>query len=216
MLDVTEKREAQRQVTVDRILDAFERVLLRDGVRNVGANAVMKEAGISKPQLYKYFGGIPGLIREWGRRRPFWPTHEELSPPGEEAYDDPKVQLKRRLIRLAKMLRDRPIALEVLADELVAPEGEISKAFAELRQKRGEADREKFGPDHPVRQRENFRLVHVMFAAIVYFALRARRNPQLQGIDLHSEEGWNDTIKMIEEIIDDSILASKVRELLGS
>jgi AcrR family transcriptional regulator len=208
-------REHRRKAVTDRILDAFERVVVRDGAMNIGANAVMKEAGMAKPLLYKYFGGMPGLVREWGRRRPFWPTHEELTAGDEALYEtgDTKEQIKRRLVRLANFLRNRPMVLEILTAELGSLEPEVAAAFSDVRSQRGESDRARFRPDHEYLERDNFRLIHVMFAAVVYFALRTRRNPRLQGIQLDTDEGWEDTLAMIEEIIEDSVLAAGVRRI---
>lgn len=217
MLDRTNNREARRQKTINAMLDALERLIIRDGVRNLGINKVAKEAHVSKPQIYSHFGGLPGLIREWGRRRKFWPSHEELLEGDEHLYPDgdPKEQIKRRMIRLGTILRDNPLSLEILAEELIAPSTELTDAFREVRHQRGLSDVDRYRDSHPYLDRENFRLIHVLFAATVYFALRARRNPELQGIWLDTEDGWNDTMKMIEEIVDDSILAAEVRKLIA-
>jgi AcrR family transcriptional regulator len=210
------KRARNRAENEKSILDAFERIMARDGIRGVGPNAIMEEAGLGKPLLYTYFGDLNGLIRAWGERRKLWPDNEDLDQqvmmPGDTA--DPKEFIKQSVIMSANYLRDNPVALEVLAEELVAP-SEITQAFDDIRNQRGNADEEHFPHDHPARARENFRLLHILWAAGVYFALRARTSPRLQGIHLDTDEGWEDTMAMLGELVDDVMLASKVRRAVA-
>jgi len=55
---------AQRR---DQLLDAAERVIARDGPA-ASMNAVAAEAGVSKPIVYRHFGGKNGLVRAVGQR----------------------------------------------------------------------------------------------------------------------------------------------------
>ena len=55
------KGRLKREATEAQIVDAFHRVVQREGLRNVRVNAVIKEAGVGKGLLYDYFGGLPGL-----------------------------------------------------------------------------------------------------------------------------------------------------------
>ena len=54
----------KREATEAQIIAAFGRVVQRNGLRNVGVNEVLKEAGVGKALLYRYFGGLPGLVTE--------------------------------------------------------------------------------------------------------------------------------------------------------
>ena len=55
------RQRARRLATEDAIIDGFARVLVRDGVSGLGVNALIKEAGVGKKQVYEYFGGLPGV-----------------------------------------------------------------------------------------------------------------------------------------------------------
>lgn len=202
-----------RQRAEEAILDAFERVVARDGFRGLGPTAIMNEAGLGKPLLYRYFGDLPGLIEAWGERRGMWPGDATFLG-SLSADQDPAEQLKASLGALAAHLHRNPVRLEILAEELT-PDTSISPLLSRIRQGRQSGHERLFPPDHPLRRRENFRLNHVLFAALTYFALRSRTAPRLQGIDLDSEEGWEDTLRMIYEIIDDARLAAQFRRLLA-
>lgn len=61
-------RSAAPDVTA-RLLDAAERLFYRDGVRSVGVDAVVTEAGVATTTLYAHFGSKDGLVEAYLRRR---------------------------------------------------------------------------------------------------------------------------------------------------
>jgi hypothetical protein len=71
-------RSRDRAATEERILAAVGQVLARDGFGAIGVNAIAREAGVDKVLIYRYFGGLPELLR-LGRQRPL------LAPGGRSA-----------------------------------------------------------------------------------------------------------------------------------
>lgn len=60
--DASRRREQARQAH-SRIIDAAERMFLRDGYSATTVHAIADAAGVSADTIYKSFGGKPGLIR---------------------------------------------------------------------------------------------------------------------------------------------------------
>ena len=60
------------------LVDAVGRVLARQGFRSVKVNVVAREAGVDKVLIYRYFGGLPGLVAAFAHSGDFWPDVEEL------------------------------------------------------------------------------------------------------------------------------------------
>ena len=56
-------RRRDRAATEERILTAVGEVLARDGFAAIGVNAIAKQAGVDKVLIYRYFGGLPELLR---------------------------------------------------------------------------------------------------------------------------------------------------------
>jgi hypothetical protein len=78
-------RSAIAAATEERILAAVGEVLARDGFGALGVNAIAREAGVDKVLIYRYFGGLPELLRLWGASGRFWPTVQRAAgrgPPG--------------------------------------------------------------------------------------------------------------------------------------
>ena len=71
-------RVRDRQATEERILATVGQVLARDGFAGIGVNAIAREAGIDKVLIYRYFGGLPKLLRTWGASGRFWPSVSDL------------------------------------------------------------------------------------------------------------------------------------------
>ncbi len=76
---------------------------------------------MDKVLIYRYFGGLPELLRAWGESGRFWPRVADLLGPEPQALLDlPAAERWARFFEhFIDELRRRPLTLEVLAAELV-------------------------------------------------------------------------------------------------
>jgi len=195
--------QVRRIATEDTLLDAFENALVRDGIRKLSVNSIVDLAGVGKPLLYRYFGGLPGLVRAWAVRRAFWRDTTTANEQLTVAADDDQAfrrQIADNLITSAEYLRSNPVTLELLAEELTA-RSELSDAFQEARGEQGRFFTRSMLTDDRYVRRDNRRLIIVLYAAVTYLAMRARRSPRFMGLRLDTDEGWNDALEMVREII---------------
>lgn len=200
--------QARRESTEDRILDAFERVLAEQGIRNLSMNAIVEEAGVGKPLLYRYFGDLPGLIRAWGERRAAFLDPFPPDGPGEERFDDLKDLLEDDLIRTGMHLRDNPVTLAFLAEELVG-KSDVSKAFNDVRAQTREASMKRLLRDPRYLEPDNRGLILIAYAAVTYLALRSQHAPSFFNIDLSTEDGWDDVNALIRGMFENARRASQ-------
>jgi AcrR family transcriptional regulator len=109
-----------RKVTEDKIVAAFERVLLRDGMQGLGVNAVAEEAAVNKVLIYRYFQGLPGLAKHWASHSTFWPTDTELIGNDPEAFAELPVidRVSTVLCNYLDAIRSRPRTVQLLAGRL--------------------------------------------------------------------------------------------------
>jgi AcrR family transcriptional regulator len=191
-----------REATENALLDALETVLARDGLRHLSVNAVVETAGVGKPLLYRYFGDLAGLVREWGRRRGFWAeVAGDGRLPSRQETDDLAFRRKvaEELVTSAEYLRAHPVTLELLAEELTA-ESDLSIAFAEARDVHRRPFLRAMLGDSRYLRRDNRRLIVILNAALVYLAMRSRRSPNFMGLRLDTESGWREALEMVREI----------------
>lgn len=197
---------SSRETTEAAFLDALEVVLLRDGLRHLSVNAVVEQAGMGKPLLYRYFGDLPGLVRAWGQRRGFPPAvpGAKAPPRTPESADSTEDAAFRRaigeeLVANANYLREHPVTLEFLAEELTA-NSEISEAFAAARDDLRRPYLRAMLKDRRFTRRDHRRAIIVLNAAATYLAMRSRRSPQFMGLRLDTEPGWREAMDMVMEM----------------
>lgn len=190
----------KRAATEAELVEAFGRVVRRKGLRNVGVNEVLKEAGVGKALLYRYFGGLPGLVRAWGQQARVWPRLADLVPlSSAKAAGSTAALLKRIVVRNADVHRADPVRIEMLADELMA-RTPISGALSEIRGEVGRDHAAVFASSPGFRRHRL--LMVVMMAAASYLAMRAVKSPRFMGEDLSDQATWARVMREIEAIID--------------
>lgn len=108
-----------KDATKARLIDAVGVLLAREGFGTLGVNTVASQAGVDKVLIYRYFGGMPGLLAAFGASADFWPSIEEVL--GDEPWETLPMgeRWAAGLIRYAQTLRKRPITQEILAWELI-------------------------------------------------------------------------------------------------
>jgi AcrR family transcriptional regulator len=184
-------RARDRQATGELILAAVGEVLAREGFSGIGVNAIARAAGVDKVLIYRYFGGLPELLRAWGASGRFWPHVSDLlgrdpqallALPAHERY-------ARFFAHFIDELRARPLTLEVMAAEI----GERNELTAILESEREEWGREAsrvLGGDAFATTPHAQAVTLLLVAGVQYLLVRARRIRIFGGLDIQHDEGW--------------------------
>jgi len=189
----TPKPPRDRAGTEARILAAVGEVLARDGFGGIGINAIAKQAAVDKVLIYRYFGGLPELLRAWGASGRFWPRVADL------LGDDPAALLAqpaaeryaRFLEHFVDELRRRPLTLAILAAE-VSERNELTTILeAEREQWGAEAARVLGGPGFQS-SRHAGPVTLLLVAGVQYLLLRSRHIRIFGGVDIQSDAGWDE------------------------
>ncbi len=114
----TNKPVRDRSATERRIFDAGRALLAEEGFQNFGVNAVARRAGCDKQLIYRYFGGLDGLVEAIGADLASWVAAHVPEDTGGRfilTYGD----LIERLLELySRALRDDPLMMRILAWEV--------------------------------------------------------------------------------------------------
>ncbi len=197
------RSQNRRKDTETEILDAFERLLVRDGVAKLGVNALIKEAGVGKKQLYDYFGGLAGVATAWVEARGVWPPLEEIvgEPMADFLVRKPTEKLRIVNRNCAAMLRDNAPLCELLTGEFMRSE-ELKTAVEYIRQL-VRRDFERVLKSDPALASEDFLALNaIAYAATTYLALRAHCQPRFFGFDLSVEASWQTMLNMFDRVMD--------------
>lgn len=100
----------------DGFVAALARVLAERGFAALNVEAVAREAGFNKALVYRYFGGLEGLLQAFAVSEDFLPDLAEL---GQGVLPDPRALPPRRRLAIvlknyARALRRRPATVQIL------------------------------------------------------------------------------------------------------
>ena len=185
-----------RAATERMILAAVGEVLARDGFAAVGVNSIAKQAGVDKVLIYRYFGGLPELIKAWGASGTFWPDVQDLLAPDPAAYM--ALPIAERYVRFIEHfidgLRARPLTIEILAAE-VFERNELTVILEAEREAWGENAKRLLLSDKEMEKRTYLAgMTVVLLAGVQHLLIRSRTIRLFGGFDIRSDEGW-ETLK---------------------
>lgn len=180
-----------KEETKARILAAVGKLLAESGFKQLGVNAIAREAGVDKVLIYRYFENLPTLLQTFGKEGNYWMTVEELV--GDETAVDAESLADWMVLLLTRFLHDlqkRPITQEIMRWELL--EGnELTHELATVR------DRVAIESLEFLKQKCSFpadkdipAISAVLIAGIVYLVLRTKVSNTFLGIDFSSPTGW--------------------------
>lgn len=145
MVDTAPPGAYQREMTADpdvrgrdrgrteaAILTAAREVLAEAGFQGFGVNAVARRAGCDKQLIYRYFGGLEGLIDAIGAELAGW-LDGSLGAPDEAAPGNYGEMAELLILRFLDALRGNPLVQKIAAWEIADP----SPLVARLTRARG-------------------------------------------------------------------------------
>ena len=190
-----------KEITKSKLVKAVGKVMAEVGFRNLGVNLVAREAGVDKKLIYRYYGGLQGLVEAYGQTVEFWPSAEELLGPDKDSIRHlPSHELLGLFFkRYLKAILGRPNTLEILAWEALERNG-LTSALEEVRIRTALEFFELMEQDPP-EEVDLTALVLFMAGAVNFLAVRSRIHSHLGGVDLQSEQGWERIEKTIDQLM---------------
>ncbi len=190
-------REATRRL----LITAVGEVLAEKGFTGLGVNAVARQAGVDKVLIYRYFGGLQGLIKAFGQEGDFWPGIEELA--GGDIDSFRRLPLEKKMVAMGQNflngIRKRPLTLEVMAWEMVE-RNELTEELEIIRETRMLRFAELFLPTEGAAA-DLMAVTAIVGSGLSYLACRARKVRWYNGIDLNSDDGWQRIETAVQQIV---------------
>ncbi|MBW2611410.1 MAG: TetR/AcrR family transcriptional regulator [Deltaproteobacteria bacterium] len=187
-------------MTSRRLISAVGSLLAKKGFKGIGVNAVAREAGVDKVLIYRYFGGLEGLIAAFGKEGDFWPSALELA--GGDLQKFSQMPLDERLSVFASnfidALRKRPLTQAIMAWEIIEPNG-LTEELERIRERSIIEFFQMFFVKDQIKI-DLQAIIMLIGAAISYLVLRSKNIDLFGGLDLGSEQGWKRIEKAIETI----------------
>ncbi|UWU16355.1 TetR/AcrR family transcriptional regulator [Rhizobium sullae] len=198
---VPEKRVRDRAATERAILDAAKSLLAEEGFQNFGINAVARRAGCDKQLIYRYYGGLNGLVEAIGADLGTWVRDRIPEDAGGMfllTYGD---LMERLALLFLEALRDDPLMRRIVAWE-VSDNTEQVRRLAESRSKALSQWLERMkGSLTPPKGIDAAAVNAILIAAIQHLVLSASAGGQCAGLALKSAKDWEKAATALKRIV---------------
>lgn len=179
-----------KEQTRQRIVEAVGKVLAEGGFKRLGVNRIADAAGVDKVLIYRYFGGLPELVTEYGNSIEYWPCPEEVVPVSSEVEPEDGAGVLRVFFRnYVRALRQRPITIEIMAWEMTAYD-DMAARLEDIRVRIALECFEQMEL-HGAGKRDLTTGVLMLFAAVNALLVKSRYTGTVGGLDLREDAAWD-------------------------
>lgn len=196
-----EKRVKDRAATEKAIFAAAKSLLAEEGFQGFGINAVARRAGCDKQLIYRYFGGLEGLVAAIGADLGSWVKERIPEDTGGMfllTYGD---LMERLAIYYIEALRSDPLVCKIIAWEVSENTPQV-KQLADARAKSLAKwlDRMRGSLQAP-KNVDTAAVNAVIFAAIQHLVIAGATNGQFAGVALKNEKDWDKIGTAVKRIV---------------
>lgn len=187
--------------TEKRLLEAVSQIIENDGFTKIGVNRIANQAGCDKVLIYRYFGGLDGLLVEWAKRHDYYSfAYSEFIDTIKRAESkDIKQIVKNVFMRQLYHLKDNVLMQELLVWEL---SGHSSfKGIIEERERIGYKLQKELNRVLNT-DSDNSMFIAIIVSAINYIVLFTRQYHKINGIDFSKPEAWDRMKSTISRYVD--------------
>ncbi|WP_250655588.1 TetR/AcrR family transcriptional regulator [Alkalimarinus coralli] len=190
---MAEKQIKNKEQTKTRILEAVEHILSKDGYRGLGINNVAKQAGVGKALIYRYFGGLEGVIEAYGETDAFWPSAREIRGMSREDFSALSLRDRCKCIfrNFRSALEKRPNTVAIYAWEMAEKNDAAKKLIAERTQSSLDVVKQMLGQHKKVYSEYDHEIIALLGAALLHLTIREHMESPFAGLELKEEDTWD-------------------------
>lgn len=190
-----------RDVTSARILKAAAELLAEDGFQNFGVNAVARRAGCDKQLIYRYYGGMDGLVDAIGFELARW--IEEKMPVGGNAgfmltYGD---LVEHMMMLFMQALRDDPLTRRIIAWEVSDNSPQVRRLSEARSRALGLWIEKVRGKMPPPKGVDHVALNAMLIAAVQHVVLAGATASRFAGLELSTDKDWDRIAQAVRRLV---------------
>ncbi len=187
--------------TEKNLLEAVSHIIENDGFYKIGINRIANQAGCDKVLIYRYFGGLDGLLVEWAKRHDYYSfAYSEFIETIKSAEDkDIRQIVKDVLLRQLHYIKENVLMQELLVWEL---SGQSSfKGILEARERSGYQLQEELNRYSDTGDDTDMSIA-IIISAINFIVLFTRQYHRFNGIDFSKPEAWDRLETQVSRYVD--------------
>ena len=174
-----------------RLLIAVSQIIEKEGLSKIGVNKIAKQAKCDKVLIYRYFGGLEGLLAAWAKDNDFYTlayqAYSERVTKAESSEDIIKLT-QTVLLKQLNFLRTNKLMQELLAWELSG--NSTFRSIQDERERNGFKLQEELEKKLGKESKDVRMFITILIASINYIVLATRQYRIFNGIDFSNPEAW--------------------------
>jgi AcrR family transcriptional regulator len=200
----SERRNKERSKR--RFIEASVELVRENGFKSLGVNAVAERAELSKVLIYRYFGGLSGLLSA---------VADEIDPLQSDAAEQLLQSIdsaatageivERVVMDLHRALDQDELTKQLLVTEL-NEHNELTETLAAAREELGLELTRRLSDELRARNMPSDldfnALVAVIYSGVMYLTLRSSTAPVYNGVDIRSDAGWQRMASTLRALVD--------------
>lgn len=172
------------------LIEAVSTIITEEGFSKIGINKIARTAGCDKVLIYRYFGGLDGLIAVWAKKHDFYIQAYDTFINRIETVNEANLKQITKEILLAQLhfIRENKMHQELLLWELSG--GLKFKAIRDLREENGHKLQKILEQKVDTKDLNISMYITLLIASINYIVLSILEYPLFNGIDFSSDTSW--------------------------
>jgi len=188
--------------TEKRLINAVSNIIEEDGFSKIGINKIARVAGCDKVLIYRYFGGIDGLLSVWATQNDFYTAaydsfYQELE---KTKRDDIYELTKKVLLAQLRFLRENKLMQELIIWELSG--NSRFRIIQDIREKNGNKLQQAFNDKFGLSNEDVSLYITILVSAMTFIVLCTRQYSVFNGIDFNKAQSWEKLETVICNYID--------------
>lgn len=190
LTEPAQDRSRDRPATKRRILDAAQAILTDQGPSGFGVNAVARAAAVDKQLIYRYFGGLDGLLSALGERIAEWWQDQLLDGVPDTKPASYGEMIEGLALRLLQVMRREPLAVQTALWELSDASGLVAALSAARAQALGAWMARTRGDLRPPDGVDAPAINAMIVSAVSYMVLASRTSSTVVGLTTTDDATW--------------------------
>lgn len=196
-LDNMYKRESEKK-----LIKAVSIVIEEDGFSKVGINHIARTAGCDKVLIYRYFGGLEGLLAAWAKENDYYTSAYDRFYEEIKTADQSQIRelTKKVIVSQLHFLREHKVMQEMILWEISGRSK--FRLLQDIREKNGNKLQLVLNDMLQVKTEDASLYITILITSIEFVVLYTRQYRFFNGVDFSEPEAWARFEKAITHYID--------------
>lgn len=184
-MELKYQRESEK-----RLINAVSIIIEDEGFSKLGINKIARTAECDKVLIYRYFGGLDGLLVEWARKNDFYTAAYDKFYNELESIDKSQIPAltKKILISQLHFLRENKLMQEALVWELTGHSK--FKILQTIREENGAKLQRIMNDKFDIHSDKINLYLTIIISAIDFIVIYTRHYPILNDVNFAKPETW--------------------------